>query len=379
MASDWGPNCFPPVVDAAGRAVPGSSFTSWREASAWLDAAEGELVDVVAHAAATGQDDHACRIAEALVDHLAGQGHHHECRTTLELALSCADRATDARMPAALRNCMGLVDVYQGRFRQASTWFAEALGYGRALGDLREEARAIAGTGIVLGQLGHPEEAVTRLSRAVELAAEVEDDWLTGVSHCNLGSLHHRQGRHEQALTHYDTALALAEKNGRPRTISSTLCFSAELALALGKHAEAAHLLRRATELAGDAEDQPLRTTALSQLAAAEHNRGDLRSAVDLHQEALSQLTPHTSTWLEMGVRIRLGSTYQAMGRRIEARREFRTALSLPGAGDHPREYRMAHEGLNAPGAHVPPPGRGGTRGTSEGGSQGGRPPSETG
>ncbi|MFF5789672.1 BTAD domain-containing putative transcriptional regulator [Streptomyces sp. NPDC012693] len=376
MASDWGPNGFPPVGDAAGQAIPGSSFTGWREASAWLGAAEGELVDVVAHAAAAGRDDHVCRIAEALVDHLAGQGHHHECRTTLELALTSADRATDPRMPAALRNCMGLVDVYQGRFRQASTWFTEALRYSRAQGDLREEARAIAGTGITLGQLGHPEEAFTRLSRAVELAAEVGDDWLTGVSHCNLGSIHHRQGRHEQALTHYDAALALAEKNDRPRMISSTLCFSAELQLALGRHAEAAHLLRRATELAGEVEDQPLRTATLSRLAAAEHGRGDLRSAVDLHHEALSTLTPRTSTWLEMGVRVRLGSTYTATGRRAEARREFRTALSLPGAGEHPREYRMAYEGLNSAGGHVPQPGAG-TQGAPGGGPRGSRPPSD--
>ncbi|MFD3726676.1 BTAD domain-containing putative transcriptional regulator [Streptomyces sp. NPDC058671] len=376
MASDWGPSAFPPVVDVAGSAIPGSSFAGWREASAWLDAAGGELVDVVAHAVAGGHGDHACRTAEALVDHLAGQGHHHECRTALELALTCADEATDRRMPAALRNCMGLVDVYQGRFRQASAWFSEALRYGRALDDLREEARAIAGTGIALGQLGDPEGAISHLSRAVELAAEVDDDWLTGVSHCNLGSLHHRQERHEQALAHYDTALALAEKNGRPRTIGSTLCFSAELELALGRPTEAASLLRRATELAGQVEDLPLRTVSLSRLAAAEHSRGNLRAAVGLHHEALATLTPHTSTWLEMGVRIRLGSTYTATGRRAEARREFRTALALPGAGDHPREYRMAREGLNATGGHAPPPARGVPGGGPGGGPGCDRPPS---
>ncbi|MFJ5834625.1 AfsR/SARP family transcriptional regulator [Streptomyces sp. NPDC093089] len=349
MASDWGPGGFPAL--ATGSAGPSStaarsSFAGWREASAWLGSTGGELVDVVAFAAATDHADHTCLLAEALVDHLAGHGHHHECRTVLEIALSCADAATDRRMPAALRNCMGVLDVYQGRFRQAGTWFAEALQYSRTGGDLREEARAIAGTGVVLGQLGDTEEALSGLDKAVGLASGLADDWLTGVSHCNIGSIHHQLGRHEEALWHYSAALALAEKNGRPRTISSTLCFVADIELALGRYEVATSLLRRAAELAGEVEDLPLRAATLSQLAAAEHTRGDLRSAVDLHHEALSALTPHTSTWLEMGVRIRLGSTYAATGRHTDAQQEFRAALSLPGAGDHALEHGMAREGL---------------------------------
>ncbi|MCX5394706.1 BTAD domain-containing putative transcriptional regulator [Streptomyces sp. NBC_00094] len=341
IAGDWGPEAFP-----TGEDVTGSPFAGWAEASAWLDAAGGDLVDVVAYAAAAGEFDHACWIAEALVDHLVRQGHFHECRTALDHALACADTATDRRMPSSLRVCMGIVDVYQGRFRQARTWFTEALRYARCQGDPRDQARAIAGLGAATWPLGGTKEALTHLTEALELADGLGDDWLTGMANCNLGAIHSGQGRHEQALDHYATALALAEKNGRPRTISSTLCFAADAQLALGRHVEATSLLRRAAELAREAEDLPLRAAGLSRLASVEHERGDLRSAVDTHHEALSTLTRHTSTWLEMGVRIRLGSTYAAAGRHTEARQEFRTALSLPGAGDHPREYAMARDGL---------------------------------
>ncbi|CAM5269394.1 tetratricopeptide repeat protein [Streptomyces narbonensis] len=194
---------------------------------------------------------------------------------------------------------------------------------------------------------------MAHLTEAVELAAGLDDDWLTGMANLNLGAVHSRHaGRHELALDHYATALALAEKNGRPRMISSTLCFAAEAHLALGRPAEATELLRRAAELAREAEDLPLRAAGLSQLAATEHVQGDLRSAVDTHHEALSSLTGHTSTWLEMGVRIRLGSTYAAAGRHAEACQEFRTALALPGAGDHPREYGLARDALSRSAAH---------------------------
>ncbi|MDV5149808.1 BTAD domain-containing putative transcriptional regulator [Streptomyces sp. SBC-4] len=343
VASDWGPEAFPTGQDVTGP----PPFSGWGEASAWLNAAGGDLVDVVAFAAAAGEFDHACWIAEALVDHLARQGHFHECRIALEHALECADMTSDRRMPASLRICLGIVDVYQGRFRQAGEWFAEALRYARCQGDPRDVARAIAGMGAAAWPLGRTDEALARLSEAVERASGLDDDWLTGMANCNLGAIHSQQGRHELALDHYATALALAEKNGRPRTISSTLCFAADAHLALGRHAEATDLLRRAAELAREAEDLPLRAAGLSRLAAAEHVQGDLSSAVDTHHEALSALNRHTSTWLEMGVRIRLGSTYAAAGRHAEAREEFRTALALPGAGDHPREYGMARDGLS--------------------------------
>ncbi|MEU6625827.1 BTAD domain-containing putative transcriptional regulator [Streptomyces litmocidini] len=344
-AGDWGPETFPAVPGAAG-----SPFGGQREASEWLDAAGGELLDVVAAAAASGAYDHACLLAEALVDHQLRRGHHHEARAALELALPCAETAGDRRLSSALRNCMGVVDIHRGRFRQAHTWFTEALRHARGQGDPRNEARAIAGTGVALWPLGRVEEAVGLLSRALELAAGLGDDWLTGVSTCNLGAIHALRGRHEEALDHYGAALALAEKNGRPRTIAQSLCFVADAHLALGRHAESAALLRRAAELAEEAGDMMLRAAALSQLAAAEHGRGRLRAAVDTHHEALSTLTEHSSTWLEMEIRIRLGGTYAAAGRRAEAHREFRTALSLPGAGDHPGQYDRARAGLTGTG-----------------------------
>ncbi|MFH8757671.1 AfsR/SARP family transcriptional regulator [Streptomyces atroolivaceus] len=351
MASDWGPEGFPTGSDGSG----GSPFPTWREASAWLKAAGGELVDVVAYAAAAGQFDDACRIAEALVDHLVHEGRFHECRAALELALPCADMAADRRMYSSLRNCMGMVDIYQGRFRQAHTWFTEARRHGCGHDDLRNQARTVAGMGAAEWMLGGIEDAVAHLSEAVELATRLGDGWLTGIALCNLGAIRSQQGRHEQALEHYTVAVAIAQRNGRPRTISNALCFAADAHLALGRHTEATDLLRRAVELAREAEDLPLHAASLSRLATAEHVQGSLHSAVDIHHEALSTLTQSASTWLEMEVRIRLGNTYAAAGRRAEARHEFRTALSLPGAGDHPRQNGMARDGLRGDDVRCPP------------------------
>ncbi|MFJ8653071.1 AfsR/SARP family transcriptional regulator [Streptomyces rochei] len=324
-----------------------AAFRSRRDASAWLRAAGGDLTDVVAYAAAAEEFDHACRIAEALVDHLVRQGQYQDCRAALDLALPCADLATDRRMAASLRNCMGMIDVYQGQHRRAHTWFTEALRHCCSEDDLRERARAITGLGIAQWGMGGVEDAVAHLDEAVELTARLDDHWLTGMALCSLGAIRSRQGQHEKAFELNATALVIAEKGGRPRTISNVLCFTADAHLAAGHYAQATDLLRRAAELAQEAEDLPLRAASLSRLAMVEHTQGSLHSAVDTHHKALATLTSHTSAGLEMKVRIRLGSTYAAAGRYAEARQEFETALALPEAQDHPQQFRQAREGLN--------------------------------
>ncbi|MFJ4824600.1 AfsR/SARP family transcriptional regulator [Streptomyces bacillaris] len=343
-AGDWGPGGFPADARTSGP----SPFAGWREAAAWLKAAGGQLVDVVAYAAATGRYDHACWIAEALVDHLVHQGRYPDCRAVLESALSCADLATDRRMASSLRSCLGMVDIYQGRFPEAHTWFTEALDLGRARGDLREQARAAAGLGAAEWILGEVGSAVAHLGEAVELAPRTGDDWLSVIARCSLGAIHSQQGRHQEALDHASAAVATAEKSGRPRVISNALCFTADALLALDRHTEATELLQRAVQLASDAEDLALYAASLSRLATVAHLQGSLHSAVDIHREALSTLTPSASTWLEMEVRVRLGATYAAAGRPTEARHEFEKALTLPAAADHPRQYGRAHEGLRA-------------------------------
>ncbi|WP_436994847.1 AfsR/SARP family transcriptional regulator [Streptomyces sp. enrichment culture] len=341
-AGDWGPEAFP-----TGPGDAGSPFSGWRDASAWLDAAGGELLDVVSYAAATGHPDHACWIAEALVDHLVRLGQYHEGRAALDLALPCADLAGDRRMPASLRNRLGMIDLYQGRPGQALTRFTEALRHSRGGGGPRERAQATAGMGIAHWMLGGVEDGIARLHEAVELAAGLDDAWLTGMAACSLGAVRSQQGLHEQAFAHQAAALAVAEMSGRPRTISTVLCFYADTHLAVGRYAEAEALLRRAAELARHAEDLPLHAASLSRLATLEQIQDRTHSAVATHHQALATLTRNTSVWLEMEVRIRLGDTYAAAGRGAEARREFQAALSLPGAGDYPRQFELARAGLS--------------------------------
>ncbi|MEV0374220.1 BTAD domain-containing putative transcriptional regulator [Streptomyces sp. NPDC050636] len=347
ITSDLGPGGFP-----TGPQPTEAPFADWKDADGWLDAAGGELVDVVGHAAALGEADYACWIAEALSDYFARQGRYHECRAALDIALAHADEATDRRMAPALRNCMGITDVYQGRTLPARAWFTEALELSRRGADQGEEARALSGLGAVELSSGRPDLAIAPLNAAVELAQRLDDKWLVSMALCVLGGVHHAQGHHEEALTCLAAALAHAEKNGRPRMISRALTCAADVHLDLGHYGEAKTLYRHAADLAQQVGDVLLQALVLTRLGTAEQGEGNLRVATDLHHQALSRhqmlspLTEPNRDRLEMHIRCRLGRTYSAAGRVAEARDQFRTALALPGAGEYPEEQALAIAGL---------------------------------
>ncbi|NUS83111.1 MAG: tetratricopeptide repeat protein [Streptomyces sp.] len=348
ITSDWGPRGFP-----TGPRPAEAPFAGWKDAEAWLDAAGAELADVVGHAAALGEADYACWIAEALTDHFLGRGRYHECRTALETALAHADRAGDQRMALALRNCLGIVDVYQGRYPQAHAWFTEALDVSRSRADRREEARALGGLAAAELNLGRADQAIPHLTAAVELSRQLADDWLISMGLCLLGAIHHLQGRNEEALLAFDGAHTHAKANGRPRMLSRVLALAADVHVGLGDYGEATALLRRAADLVEQAGDIFMHALTLTRLGTAEQGAGNLDDAIALHHQALSQhqeLDPLTEPHydrIEMDIRCRLGRAYVVVGRVGEARAQFQLALDVPGAAAHPAERAQALAGLD--------------------------------
>ncbi|MFI5671405.1 AfsR/SARP family transcriptional regulator [Streptomyces sp. NPDC051704] len=345
-ASDWGSGGFPTGPPGTG------AFADWAEASAWLNAADAELADVVGHAAGLGEADHACWIAEALTDHFIRRGRYHEGRTALETALPHADRAGDRRMVPALRNCMGIIDIYRGDAEQARAAFAEALRLSRHGGDRHEEARALSGIGTAELNAGRPGQAIVPLSAGVDLARRLEDDWIAAMALCVLGTVHRMQGRTQDALRCFAESAVHAEANGRPTMISRVLSCAAEVHLDLGEFTEAKELLTRAAQLVQRAGDIPLTAITLSMLGTAELGAGNLEAALALHHDALSRLQslsplnePH-QTRMEMAIRSRLGRAYSAAGRVREAGQQFRTVLAFPGADAYPAERALAVAGL---------------------------------
>ncbi|MFD9896176.1 BTAD domain-containing putative transcriptional regulator [Amycolatopsis sp. NPDC059027] len=323
-ASDWGPAGFPTGPELG--PVP---FDGWQDAVAWLDASAGDLTDVVAYAAAVGEADYACWIADSLVHYLSRQGRHHESRAALDLALPLVDEASDQRMVSSLRTGLGIAYGMQDRYEQSRAWFSDALAISRRAGDLREQARALNGLGVVARLSGWYPESVAYLVRMRELALRLEDDCLTGMAVNDLGAVLHCLGRHEEALDCFGQAMRYAEKAENPRLIAKVLRFIGDLHLDLDQHPDAVAALRQAAELAEQVGDLPLQASCLTRWGSAELGLGNHPRALDLHQRALTAVTDQTSVELEREIRRRLGECYVAAGRFSNAWAQFQRVLEL--------------------------------------------------
>ncbi|MFI7360903.1 BTAD domain-containing putative transcriptional regulator [Streptomyces sp. NPDC050149] len=348
LASDWGPSGFP-----TGPQPAGTPFSDWQHAERWLDAAGAELPDVVARAAAQGEADYACWIAEALTDYFLRRGFYHECAATFETALACVDKATDRRMIPALRSGRGMIDFYQGRLTEGHAWFTRALELSRQTNEPREEARALTGLGAVAFSLGRGEDAMPQLTAALNLAEEQGDNWLTGMSLNLLGSVHHYQGRIEAALDCLGLAYTHAETSGRPNLLSQALFGIGDVHLSQGRHREAYGMFRRALDLVVQSAHTFQQALLLTRLGTAQETT-DLDKALSLHHEALGlheRLDPLKEPQyhrLEMDIRCRLGQTYATAGLFNEGREQFLAALAISGAETHIFEYARAEAGLAA-------------------------------
>ncbi|MEU1200333.1 BTAD domain-containing putative transcriptional regulator [Streptomyces sp. NPDC005813] len=348
-ASDWGSSGFP-----TGPRPGDVPFANWQDADAWLEAAGGELVDVVGFAAALGEIDHACWIAEALCDYFIRQGRYDESQAALEIALAHVDEATDQRMAVALRNCLAYTGLHQRRYGQARTWFTEALHLSRLRPHPGEEARALAGLGSVDLSVGEGDRAASHLTAAVDLARRQCNDWVAAIALLTLGLVHQFAGRNEEALACFAEARTHAEKGGRPRTLGRVLSCAADIHLRLSQYGEAKSLLREVVHLVEQVGDVYFGARCLTRLGTAEQGEGDPSAALALHHQALLQhrlLSPLTEPgydWLEMDIRSRLGRVYLATGRIREAREQFQAVVAVHDAHARRSDRAMGDWGLHS-------------------------------
>ncbi|MFJ3973220.1 BTAD domain-containing putative transcriptional regulator [Streptomyces parvus] len=345
MASDWGPEGFP-----AAHPLGASAFTDWRDAADWLDESRGEIVDVVTHALSLGENRLACSIAEAQSDYLISRRRHHDARAVLSVAIESARHTGDRRTVAALRNCMGMTELFASRTDPAQAWFEEAADLSRRYGEPGELARAMTGLGIVALQ-SDTAAAEAHIETALEVIPR-SDDWGASAAHSALGFTRIAQEREEEALACFRVALARARMVGRPRVQSRTLMCMADAHFALGQPHEAEPLLREAATLATAAKDLMLLALALARLGTAVHQEGHPDTAMAYFHRALTvqrkmkrENEPHWGR-VEMDIRCRSGRAHLTAGRRDEARQQFQAALSLPDASAFDLERTQAIHGL---------------------------------
>jgi non-specific serine/threonine protein kinase len=191
------------------------------------------------------------RLAAALGHFWAGSGYYQEGRDWLERALSHADAAAADRAKAFV--ALGLIQIYQGAYREAETCLTEGLADCRALGDSLHAALALIGLGALAIMQGDQGRGTALLEEALTAAQGVADRRLAGILAgrvaINLAVAPRAHGQYALAAAHLDEALRLEREAGHTEGMILALGDLGNLARDQGDHARALALYREALAL----------------------------------------------------------------------------------------------------------------------------------
>ena len=262
---------------------------------------------------------------------LLGLRHLDEARSYLEMALRAGRAAGDAGVECRALHGLATVAHRQGQFPRAVTLYKEAVGVLPRLSggepQLAGEVHLYLGT--VLGRMGHSDEAVAAYSTAQALFEEAQRPERVGEALMGLGNVLSTSGDLESAVGLYERARALFEQyedlqstayvrnslgivllqTGRPRAalehFQASLAIKQRLGDGVGEcrtltELARCHFICRERQLAeafagravarsqkAHLPDEEARARIVLGLLAAE--RGDVKAAVDLLQEAAAQ------------------------------------------------------------------------------------------
>ncbi len=180
---------------------------------------------------------------------------------------------------ARLEALLGIIAAWQGRPREAVTWYERAIADGEAVGAKKALAHALAGLDLAYNALGEPERAVSS-HRALEIYDELGDLVKKGGVLNNLGLLSYYSGSWNEALDYYRRAREAWEQAGDTRSVSMASFNVGEILSAQGRLDEAEPLLReaeRASRASGGATDI---AESIVETALLDARRGRIDSAL---------------------------------------------------------------------------------------------------
>ena len=189
----------------------------------------------------------------------------------------------DDGLAADLLACRGVAESFLGRPEQALTTLSRAVEVARLARDRRVEALALASYAIALQRTDRLSEAKSAYEEALEAAEEVGDAGGVAQFRLNLATLATQQGEIAPALSHLEAAVDMGRRAGRAGTVQQALLNLANLDLYLGRIARAAASIE-----ALSSEREELGTGQRAQLFGLEAElaarAGDAARAADLYE-----------------------------------------------------------------------------------------------
>jgi tetratricopeptide (TPR) repeat protein len=234
------------VLDDEGRSELFCRLGSASNELGEFDAAVGFAREALESADIAGDDALAAHAQRVLGVALYRLNRLDEARSAFEAGLALVDAEADASLAAYLDQYLGIVDARQGRADVARARFEKSRKAFRGLRDRSGEAMATGNLAMAYGLLGQPDRELSLNQRVLEVLDAVGDVGNLLVLHNNLGDAHHRAGRFEEAISHYERLIGYAHRIEHRPWWGAGLVGLAENHLAMGRpddalrHAEAA-------------------------------------------------------------------------------------------------------------------------------------------
>jgi DNA-binding SARP family transcriptional activator len=216
-----------------------------------------------------------------------------------------------------------------GPVAEAVTVTASAVQAARALGDREAQARALSDLGRLHRRQGRLDEAAETYRQALLLYADLGERADEAVALRNLGSVHWRLGDYRQAADHYRRAHAHYRRLGDEAGQADALVRLGLVDARLGDEAQATARLQSALELSTQLGDRFSEAYVLSLLARLSHQPAQLARAAGHLEESLASVQQAGDRTAEAYVLTDLAAVYARAGRLDEAAGHLRRALVL--------------------------------------------------
>lgn len=329
----------PPVASAP-------ALTDPAQARAWLDTERDSLVASIVHAAANGWQGHAMGLAAALDRYLHTGGHYPEIIVVYTWAADAARKAGDPVAQAQALRSLGVADLRQARYQQATERLGEALALYRSAGYHRGEARTLVDLGIVDFRQGRHQEADDNYRRALVLYREAGDQSGEALTLGNLAGVDYRQGRYQQAASSSEQSLSLFREIGDRHGEAYTLSNLGGVYLRQGRYQEASRQLRQALVLCRENGHREGEASVLSGLGEVDLRQGRYQESTTHLRLALALFRKTGNRSGEVQVLNSLGGALIGTGEAVQAGDHYAAALALARQIGDTYEQAAAHNGL---------------------------------
>jgi len=216
-----------------------------------------------------------------------------------------------------------------GHYPDALSVHTHARHAARHTGDRSAEAHTLINLGVVHWRQGRYQQAADHTQQALTLFREIGNRDGETRALGNLGLVYQDQGRYQQAADHHQQALTLfreiGNRDGEARALSNLgLLYERQ-----GRYQQAADHTQQALTLFREIGDRPGEAGALSNLGLVCERQGRYQQAADHHQQALTLYREIGYRDGEANALDNLGLVYRGQGRYQQAADHTQQALAL--------------------------------------------------